>query len=332
MFLFEYDSSSSMTAFHPDLLHLNPSSEPYLDPPLLINLNTDPEMLDLSSVSLFSTLWNLFKTKNSNAILMNPSPHHVKTSDRLSPATIAAGRGIDIQELSSCDLVQQQSDRESSYNNTAVLSFEPMHHSVLNPVITDITTFEDGHKSSITPVGSPSMSLPRIDLTTVRSNDTLVHTFPPSLRATSGEGHHFGHSPYSNTQSGGVISGNQLNSLSKSTCAICMDSINNPSDLIKLPCHHLFHAERCIIPWIERNASCPVCRHKLINVDPLFRDHNSTLPDHLYHAYLQTIFKSNHSLSNQLSSSNPSTYSRLPSNDSAVMTATIWDSYSRFMM
>lgn len=324
MSLLEYElsSSSSMATFNPDLLHLHSLSESYSDQSLFSNNNTDSEMQELQSVSLFTTIWNLFKTSTtvsqSKSILSSASSHHsdvVLLSDQQhSPAT-----GREREDLS---------HQEPSYT----VLCRP-HESVLKPVeATPITPSEDSHKLS-TPVGSPSrsISLPRIDLTTVRSNDTLVHTFPASLRATSGGGHHFGHGPYPHTQSVGGIPGNQLNSHSKTTCAICMDSINDQYDLIKLPCNHLFHAERCIIPWIERNASCPVCRHRLMAVDPLFRGNNLSLPDHLYHAYHEGIFRGTHHLSRQLNS-NHSTYPRHNSNDPAVVTATIWDSYSRFMM
>ncbi|EGF99180.1 uncharacterized protein MELLADRAFT_118355 [Melampsora larici-populina 98AG31] len=340
MSFLEYELSSSMTTFNPDLLHLHGSSEPYADQDYLLNINTDSGMLDLQFVSLFSTIWNLFKTNNKSNSHSHSHSHPVlsstittTTSDLLSPAT-SLQRETDLRGLTSTFISHRESlsDRELSdlQQYTGLSTLNPPHESVLKPVATPslITSFEDSHRLS-TPVGSPSISLPRIDLTTVTSNDTLVHTFPASLRATSGGSHHFGHNPYSDTHPAGSISGNQLNSLSKSTCAICMDSINDPSDLIKLSCNHLFHAEGCIIPWIERNPSCPVCRYRLMTVDPLFRNNNLTLPDHLHHAYLEGIFKSHHS---QVSS-NHSTYPRHNHpNHQAVVTATIWDSYSRFMM
>ena len=40
-------------------------------------------------------------------------------------------------------------------------------------------------------------------------------------------------------------------------CAICMESLPN----LQLPCHssHIFH-KTCIDHWMEKNASCPLCR------------------------------------------------------------------------
>lgn len=41
------------------------------------------------------------------------------------------------------------------------------------------------------------------------------------------------------------------------TCSICMEGDNY--DGIKLSCKHSFH-HKCIMPWLELNNTCPVCR------------------------------------------------------------------------
>lgn len=46
-------------------------------------------------------------------------------------------------------------------------------------------------------------------------------------------------------------------------CAICQEGYRQGEDRVQLACRHRFH-DHCIIPWLERVASCPVCRH-----DPL---------------------------------------------------------------
>lgn len=46
-------------------------------------------------------------------------------------------------------------------------------------------------------------------------------------------------------------------------CAICQETYGAGEETIPLNCRHQFHAE-CIVPWLRRVASCPICRH-----DPL---------------------------------------------------------------
>ena len=42
-------------------------------------------------------------------------------------------------------------------------------------------------------------------------------------------------------------------------CSICLDNIEDLSDLIKLQCSHCFHSN-CINQWLSRSNSCPYCR------------------------------------------------------------------------
>ncbi|KAF0682627.1 Aste57867_25264 [Aphanomyces stellatus] len=41
-------------------------------------------------------------------------------------------------------------------------------------------------------------------------------------------------------------------------CAICLCECD-ATDVITLPCTHAFHSD-CVIPWIARDHSCPLCR------------------------------------------------------------------------
>ncbi|GIX74160.1 RING-type E3 ubiquitin transferase [Caerostris extrusa] len=48
-------------------------------------------------------------------------------------------------------------------------------------------------------------------------------------------------------------------------CTICMEGFILREKAKKLPCSHLYH-EKCIRPWLEKQATCPNCR-SLIKVD-----------------------------------------------------------------
>ncbi|XP_065853256.1 uncharacterized protein [Euphorbia lathyris] len=45
-------------------------------------------------------------------------------------------------------------------------------------------------------------------------------------------------------------------------CAICKDVLSVGSEVIKLPCIHLYHPS-CILPWLKTRNSCPLCRLEL---------------------------------------------------------------------
>lgn len=54
-----------------------------------------------------------------------------------------------------------------------------------------------------------------------------------------------------------VIRGN-----SDGSCAICLKKYDDDEEVKELPCKHEFHAS-CILPWLQKTNSCPVCRHEL---------------------------------------------------------------------
>ncbi|KAL1407366.1 hypothetical protein Q8F55_006788 [Vanrija albida] len=55
--------------------------------------------------------------------------------------------------------------------------------------------------------------------------------------------------------------------LEKSTykdCPVCKDDYTIGEEVIRIPCGHIFHPD-CLVPWLEVNGSCPVCRASLVS-------------------------------------------------------------------
>lgn len=55
----------------------------------------------------------------------------------------------------------------------------------------------------------------------------------------------------------GVISSNE-----SKQCPVCLKEFEKGNVVKTLPCRHTFHKE-CIIPWLEKTNSCPLCRYEL---------------------------------------------------------------------
>ena len=45
-------------------------------------------------------------------------------------------------------------------------------------------------------------------------------------------------------------------------CAVCKEDFDVGSEVLKLPCRHVFHSD-CISAWLEKDSTCPMCRHKM---------------------------------------------------------------------
>uniref|UniRef100_A0A1I8A3T8 RING-type domain-containing protein n=1 Tax=Steinernema glaseri TaxID=37863 RepID=A0A1I8A3T8_9BILA len=45
-------------------------------------------------------------------------------------------------------------------------------------------------------------------------------------------------------------------------CTTCMDNLHEGDEVGRLNCGHMFHRP-CIVPWLQRHNTCPVCRAKI---------------------------------------------------------------------
>jgi len=45
-------------------------------------------------------------------------------------------------------------------------------------------------------------------------------------------------------------------------CAVCQDDFVDGVEIMQMHCGHVFHTE-CLMPWLEKSNSCPICREEL---------------------------------------------------------------------
>ncbi|XP_059097945.1 E3 ubiquitin-protein ligase RNF181-like [Tigriopus californicus] len=54
-------------------------------------------------------------------------------------------------------------------------------------------------------------------------------------------------------------------------CPICLKKCEQDDLINVLPCKHKFHPE-CILPWLKKTSSCPLCRFELPTDDPNYEE------------------------------------------------------------
>ncbi|KAJ7305320.1 hypothetical protein JRQ81_011239 [Phrynocephalus forsythii] len=55
-------------------------------------------------------------------------------------------------------------------------------------------------------------------------------------------------------------------------CPVCLLEFEEDETARKMPCQHLFHAG-CILPWLGKTNSCPLCRHELPTDDERYEEY-----------------------------------------------------------
>lgn len=58
------------------------------------------------------------------------------------------------------------------------------------------------------------------------------------------------------------VTSSTLESYSNNGCAICTDSFAVDDKAMRLPCKHAYHKD-CIVRWLNKSNTCPLCREKL---------------------------------------------------------------------
>eukprot|EP01080_Neovahlkampfia_damariscottae_P009577 gene9577-1780_t len=59
--------------------------------------------------------------------------------------------------------------------------------------------------------------------------------------------------------------------LDDASCPICIEAFEISTKALVLPCNHLFH-EKCLIEWLQKRATCPLCRTEIETDDPEYEE------------------------------------------------------------
>ncbi|KAK3930450.1 E3 ubiquitin-protein ligase RNF181 [Frankliniella fusca] len=55
-------------------------------------------------------------------------------------------------------------------------------------------------------------------------------------------------------------------------CPVCLKNFEKGEEVKEMPCQHTFHSG-CILPWLQKTNSCPLCRHELPTDDEEYENY-----------------------------------------------------------
>uniref|UniRef100_A0A7S4CEC3 RING-type domain-containing protein n=1 Tax=Eutreptiella gymnastica TaxID=73025 RepID=A0A7S4CEC3_9EUGL len=71
------------------------------------------------------------------------------------------------------------------------------------------------------------------------------------------------------------IESKHLDDADTKTCSVCQEDFALGEMATLLPCGHLFHG-KCIVQWLEKNRTCPLCRKEIVNVQAQLHSDSQT--------------------------------------------------------
>ncbi|XP_014787081.1 E3 ubiquitin-protein ligase RNF181 [Octopus bimaculoides] len=57
-------------------------------------------------------------------------------------------------------------------------------------------------------------------------------------------------------------------------CTICLGEFEENNEIKTLPCNHQFHSS-CILPWLEKVNTCPMCRTEFPTDNPEYEEYRA---------------------------------------------------------
>jgi len=58
-------------------------------------------------------------------------------------------------------------------------------------------------------------------------------------------------------------------------CPVCQEELEEKTSVLKLPCLHIYHPQ-CLMPWLEKRNTCPMCRYELPTESTSVEQRNQT--------------------------------------------------------